>query len=154
MGAALGMAIGNAFTNEYPQTIHTISAPGIIGDVTGLEVGNRKTINENISFNDAIIMLLEEFSGYLLGVGISYLLTPNEVDNPSKSILVSGTLGGLIGLGLMKAILINDNQGKKMSSLFFKLNPAGLAGMVYPELAQNISNPMLIPPSAVLRYKF
>jgi hypothetical protein len=126
IGAVVPLALANAIFDEN-DTPGLYIGSSILGSITGLALGFRKTSKINYSRSDGNLILLGEFAGGLIGGGIASLV---QADGTSASwFICAGLVGGFV---------ISDsmvNRKKKENSTFggnlsFEFNPVAFQNII------------------------
>ncbi len=108
-----------------PDDFTPYATAGLLGIASGSFLGWKATHNKNFETSQAIFTALGEIAGGLFGLGLGYLIAPDNSDG--KLIMTTTTLGAFAGYGLMyssfsKRLMPEMNNVK----LEMGVNPMGL----------------------------
>ncbi|OQA95135.1 MAG: hypothetical protein BWY22_02268 [Bacteroidetes bacterium ADurb.Bin217] len=95
------------------------------GSLLGLAYSKLLLDERSYTTGDALLVSLGEISGGLLGLGVGYLIMPEQHTHPAY-IITGGTLGAIGGFALMKKY-VSGNVYKKQDKISynFQVNPLG-----------------------------
>ena len=127
LGAYLPLAIVDMTANDQDKAY---TAASMTGAIAGLSFGHHLVKGKDFSTGQGSLISLSQCAGGLLGLGLAYLIAPEDSDD-SALFLTSSSVGAATGFWLMYRALENDASiQKKKLSVDIKLNPEGFLGLV------------------------
>jgi len=116
-------------TNTNNEKIYIGSS--FLGTLAGIGLAHYWLRDKNFSYSHGVFVELGELTGGLLGFGLAYIATPDNVDR-SKIYMNASAIGATAGFLLMYKSFVSAARIKsdKLSSFNFSLHPESLLGLM------------------------
>ena len=143
LGAYLPLAIVDMAASDQDKAY---TAAAMTGAIAGLSFGHHLVKGKDFSTGQGSLVALSQCAGGLLGLGLAYLIAPEDKDN-SAFFLSSSSIGAATGFWLMYRALKDDASVQKGElSLDIKFHPEGFLGLAMEQknrAANRYTFPML-----------
>jgi hypothetical protein len=124
LGAYIPLAVVDM---AEPEDDRTYTAAAMVGSVIGLGLGHRLVRGKDFTTGQGTLVNLGELAGGLVGLGVAYLVSPDDDDDNSSLFLTSSALGATGGFWLLYRSFARTAQTHARNpSWNIHLSPEGL----------------------------
>lgn len=135
-----------------PKEEKAYTAAAMAGSIVGLGLGHHLVKNKDFSTGQGTLINLGELAGGLVGLGVAYLITPEDKDDNSAVYMTSSAIGATGGFWLLYRSFAKDAASQRESSWKIEFAPEAVLSYIKSDIFSR--SPEQVIPAVRVRFEF